>query len=98
MSLPPSLLLNPDGSVSELWQPGVRLLPLPVRLSIKRGRAVGPQVLLLRRYSKSPTYEWIPFEESIHKSNKVNLGTQLTQLTIQYCIVIGLQYFSHKNT
>ena len=56
------------------------------------------QVLLFRRYSESPTYEWIPFKECLHKSNKANLGTQLTQLTIQYYTVIVLQDFSHKNT
>ena len=31
------------------------------------------------RCSKSPTYEQIPFWECIHKSNKVSLGTWLTQ-------------------
>ena len=41
-------------------------------------------------YSKSPTYERVPFQERIPKSNKVSLGTQLTQSAIQDCTVIGL--------
>ena len=32
----------------------------------------------------------------LFKSNKVSLGTQLTQLVIQYCPVIGLQNSSHN--
>ena len=48
------------------------------------------------KYSKSNNYKWVPFPERIpksdfvHKSNKVSLGTQLTQLTTQYCTVTGL--------
>ena len=33
-------------------------------------------------YSTSPIYEQVPFPESIHKSNKVSLGTQQTQSVI----------------
>ena len=36
------------------------------------------------------------FVSSICKSNRVSLGTQLSQLAIQYCNVIGLKYFSPK--
>ena len=38
------------------------------------------------QYNKSPTYEWGPFQDHILtpvcKSNKVSLGTQLTQLDV----------------
>ena len=40
-------------------------------------------------YSKSPTCKQVLFQ-FVHKSNKVNLGPQLTQLAIHYCTVIGL--------
>ena len=33
-------------------------------------------------YIKSPTCEWVPFQEHVCKSKKVSLGTQLTQLAI----------------
>ena len=40
------------------------------------------------QYSKSPTYEWVPFRQHVPKSNlfvksrKVSLGTQITQSAI----------------
>ena len=48
------------------------------------------------KYSKSPTYERVPFREHVHKSglfvksNKVSLGTHLTQSAIEYCAIISL--------
>ena len=35
--------------------------------------------IFLLEYSKSPTYEQVPFLECVHKSSKVSLGAQLTQ-------------------
>ena len=41
-------------------------------------------------YRKSPTCEQVAFQECVHKSNRVSLGTQLIPSAIEYCTVIGL--------
>ena len=39
---------------------------------------------------KKKKKECIPESNLFFKSNKVNIGTQLTQSAIEYCTVIGL--------
>ena len=50
------------------------------------------------KYSKSPTYEQVQFLERVRKSNKVSLGTHLTQSAIQYCnrFIILFSQIIHK--
>ena len=47
----------------------------------------------INNYNKSPTLEQVLFQELVFKSNffkfnKINLGTQLTQLAIKYSTAI----------
>ena len=50
----------------------------------------------LEKIFKNHIHEREIVSRPVSKSNKVSLGTQQTQLAIEYCTVIGLWYFPHK--
>ena len=50
--------------------------------------AIFPVLYTTRKFH--PVYKQVPFQEYVHKPNKVSLGIQLTQSPLQDCAVIGL--------